>query len=91
MENETNKKRLFVGGIPYSTTEDELKERFEAIGPVISSKIIMDNISGRSKGFGFVEMETEEAAQQAIDQLNDSEMGSRKIHVNAAKPSVRRR
>ena len=90
MDSENNK-RLFVGGIPYTTTEDELREKFEAIGAVISVKIIIDNISGRSKGFGFVEMDSNENAQKAIDELNDTEMGSRKIHVNTARPSVRTR
>lgn len=78
--------RLFVGGISWDTTEDTLKDFFAQVGPVVSATIIKDKMSGRSKGFGFVEMETEDAAQAAIDQLHDQELDGRKLTVNEAKP-----
>jgi len=78
--------KLFVGGIPFSMTEDELKELFAAFGTVESAVIINDKFSGRSKGFGFVELSSEDEAQAAIKALHDSEVGGRKITVNEAKP-----
>lgn len=79
-------KRLFVGGLPWATTEDELKDLFTAHGAVVSVKIITDKYSGRSKGFGFVEYETDEAGDAAIAALNGTDMGGRKIIVNEARP-----
>jgi len=79
-------KRLFVGGLPWATTEDELKDIFTAHGAVVSVKIITDKYSGRSKGFGFVEYETDEAGDAAIAALNGTDMGGRKIIVNEARP-----
>jgi RNA recognition motif-containing protein len=79
-------KRLFVGGLPFSATEAELREFFAPAGAVESATIIMDRFSGRSKGFGFVEMATPEEAQKAITELNGAEMGGRKLVVNEAKP-----
>lgn len=79
-------KRLFVGGIPFQATEEELKDLFAKFGNVVSAVIIKDKYSGRSKGFGFVEMETDEEAQKAIKGLNETEMDGRKITVNEAKP-----
>ncbi len=79
-------KRLFVGGLPYSSTEAELQELFSEIGTVISCVIITDRDSGRSKGFGFVEMENDEEAQKAIDTLNGKDFGGRTINVNEARP-----
>ena len=78
-------KKLYVGGLPYRTTEDELKDAFSVAGAVESAIIIIDRMSGRSKGFGFVEMATEEEAQAAIDKLNGSEMGGRTISVSEAR------
>lgn len=78
--------KLFVGGLPYSTTDDELQDVFAAHGKVVSAKVIMDRESGRSKGFGFVEFETEEEAQAAMKALHDSELGGRRILVNEARP-----
>lgn len=78
--------KLFVGGIPFSMTEDELNELFAAFGTVASAVIINDKFSGRSKGFGFVEMSTDEEAQAAVKALHDSEVGGRKITVNEARP-----
>lgn len=79
-------KKLFVGNLSYETTEDELVELFVAVGPIVSATIITDKMSGRSKGFGFVEMETEEAAQEAIEQLNNHELHQRSITVSEARP-----
>lgn len=78
-------KKLYVGGLPYRTTEDELKDAFSVAGAVESAIIIIDRMSGRSKGFGFVEMATEEEAQAAIDKLNGAEMGGRTISVSEAR------
>ncbi len=78
--------KLYVGGLPYETTEDALKDLFAEAGTVASATIIVDKISGRSKGFGFVEMSSEEEAQKAIDTLNGKEFGGRTIVVDEAKP-----
>jgi RNA recognition motif-containing protein len=79
-------KRLFVGGLPFNTTEDELREVFSKVGVVESVAVITDKFSGRSKGFGFVEMATPEEAEKAIKELNETELGGRKLIVNEAKP-----
>lgn len=79
-------KRLYVGGLPYQTTEEELKELFSEYGSVESATIINDKYSGRSKGFGFVEMVNDEEAQKAIDSLNGYKLGERNIIVNEARP-----
>ena len=84
-------KRLFIGGLPFSSTEDELKTLFAQAGTVVSVTIIIDKFSGRSKGFGFVEMSTDEEAQKAIETLNNFEMGGRKLIVAEAKPMEERR
>lgn len=84
---------IFVGSLPYSLEEADLKELFEAYGEVTTVKIIIDRESGRSKGFGFVEMSDDEAAQKAISGLNGSEVSGRAIAVSQAedkKPSDRR-
>lgn len=83
-------KKLYVGGLSYDTTEDGLKDLFSQVGTVDSATIIMDKFSGRSKGFGFVEMSTEEEAQKAIDELNGKELDGRTIVVNEAKPMKKR-
>lgn len=75
---------LFVGSLPFRLTEAELREIFEEYGEVSSAKIITDKISGRSKGFGFVEMPDDEAAKKAIEALNGSEVEGRTIVVNKA-------
>ena len=77
---------LYVGGLPYSTTEDALREHFAQAGEVTSAVIIMDKMSGRSKGFGFVEMANDEDAQKAISMFNDQDFGGRKLTVNEARP-----
>ena len=78
--------KLYVGGLPYSTQEDALKDLFAQAGSVTSAVIIMDKMSGRSKGFGFVEMSTEEEAQSAISMFNGQEFEGRKLTVNEARP-----
>ncbi|PIS32281.1 RNA-binding protein [Candidatus Peregrinibacteria bacterium CG08_land_8_20_14_0_20_41_10] len=79
-------KKLFVGGLPWKITEDELRNAFAQYGTVESATIIVDRMSGRSKGFGFVEMSTDEEAQAAIAKLNGQELGGRNIIVNEARP-----
>ena len=78
--------KLYVGGLPYSTQEDALKELFAQAGSVVSAVIIMDKMSGRSKGFGFVEMASDDEAQKAISMFNDKEFEGRKLTVNEARP-----
>lgn len=78
--------KLFVGSLPYSTTDQELKDMFSAHGAVTSATIINDRFSGRSKGFGFVEMENDDEAQKAIEALNNSQLGERSIVVSVARP-----
>lgn len=82
--------KLFVGGIPYATTEDELRSAFEAVGEVTSVRIITDKMTGRSRGFAFVEMASEELAQKAIEQLDNTQFGGRTILVSIAKPREER-
>ena len=77
---------LFVGSLPYRTTEDELREFFSAIGTVEKVRIITDRDTGRARGFAFVEMATEADAQQAIERFNEAEFGGRRLIVNVAKP-----
>lgn len=79
-------KKLYVGGLSYNTTEDGLRENFSQAGKVDSAAIIMDRMSGRSKGFGFVEMSTEEEAQKAIEMFNGKELDGRTLIVNEARP-----
>lgn len=75
---------IFVGSLPFTIKENELKEFFEEYGEVSSVKIITDKFSGRSKGFGFIEMPDDESAQKAINELNGAEVSGRKIVVNKA-------
>ncbi len=79
-------KKLYVGNLSYSTTSDELTELFAPHGTVQSAEVIMDRASGRSKGFGFVEMGTNEEAQAAISALDGQDVGGRPLKVNEAKP-----
>lgn len=79
-------KRLFVGSLPYSATSAQLEELFAQAGKVASVNLITDRFSGQSKGFAFVEMETEEEAKAAISKFNNFELDGRKIVVNEAKP-----
>ena len=82
--------KLYVGGLPYSTQEDALKELFAQAGNVVSAVIIMDKMSGRSKGFGFVEMASEEDANKAIEMFHDKEFEGRRLTVNVARPMEKR-
>lgn len=79
-------KKLYVGSLPYSVTEDQLREMFAAYGSPESVRIITDKFTGQSKGFGFVEMATEEDAQKAIDGVNGREVDGRTLVVNEARP-----
>lgn len=78
--------KLYVGGIPYSTTEDQMRTAFEEAGAVTSVSIIMDRMTGRSRGFGFVEMADEAAAQAAIDRWDGKEFDGRMLSVSMARP-----
>ena len=77
---------IFVAKLDYNTQEDTLREAFEEFGEVSSAKIIMDKFTGRSKGFGFVEMDDDDQAREAIDALNDSDLDGRTIVVKKARP-----
>ena len=79
-------KKLFVGGLSYDTTEATLKDTFAQAGTVESATIIIDKFSGRSKGFGFVEMSSEEEAKKAIEIFNGKEIDGKNVTVNEAKP-----
>lgn len=82
--------KLFVGSLPFATTSDELRALFGAVGAVTDATVVVDKMSGRSRGFGFVEMATEEDAKKAIEKLNGSDVGGRKIFVSEAKPQAPR-
>lgn len=77
---------IYVGNLAYKVSDNDLKNAFEEFGGVISAKVITDRDTGRSKGFGFVEMENDNEAQKAIDALDGTEMDGRSIKVNKAKP-----
>lgn len=77
---------IYVGNLSYKVSDQELKETFEEYGEVISAKVITDRETGRSKGFGFVEMSDEEEAQNAIEDLDGTDMNGRTLKVNKAKP-----
>jgi len=77
--------KLFVGSLPWSVNDEELKQTFEKHGTVVSAKVITDRDTSRSRGFGFVEMESSSDANNAIKALNDSELNGRNIVVNQAK------
>jgi RNA recognition motif-containing protein len=81
---------IYVGNLSYSVTEEELQRSFEAFGEVTSVNIITDKYSGRSKGFGFVEMPGKEEAEAAIDGMNGKEMSGRTLNVNEARPRTDR-
>lgn len=77
---------IYVGNLPYSVRDDELRELFAEYGDVSSAKVIVDRETNRSKGFGFVEMSDESAAQAAIDGLNGTDASGRPLRVNEARP-----
>ena len=78
--------KLFVGSLPWSVDDQKLQEAFEEHGEVVSAKVIKDRETGRSRGFGFVEMASQESANSAISALNNADLGGRNIVVNVAKP-----
>jgi RNA recognition motif-containing protein len=78
--------KLYVGGIPYTSTNDDLKNHFSPAGSVVSAQIIIDKMTNRSKGFGFVEMSSEEEANKAIEMFHDKDFGGRRLTVNIARP-----
>ncbi|MBL6991283.1 MAG: RNA-binding protein [Bacteriovoracaceae bacterium] len=83
-------RKIYVGNLPFSLTEDRLNEQFSQFGTVDSVKIIIDRDTNRSKGFGFVEMATDQEAAEAIEQLNGTECDGRPMKVNEAKPQAPR-
>lgn len=78
--------KLYVGGVPYSSTEETLSAHFSQAGEVLSAKIISDRMTGRSRGFGFVEMATDEGAKKAIEMFNGQPFEGRNLIVNEARP-----
>ena len=82
--------KLFVGSLAYTATDDDLQTAFAAVGTVVSAKVIMDRETGRSKGFGFVEMSSDDEAKAAIDQLNGKEIAGRAVTVSEARPQAPR-
>ncbi len=83
-------KNIFVGNLDFNTTEDELRQLFEAYGQVDRVSILTDRETGRSRGFGFVEMASNEDGEKAIAALNGSQMGGRTLNVNEARPKPER-
>ncbi|EKD23843.1 MAG: hypothetical protein ACD_81C00167G0002 [uncultured bacterium] len=83
-------KKLYVGGLPYSTTQDALNDLFSQAGTVESAMIIIDKMTGRSKGFGFVEMASDDEAEKAIDMFNGKDFEGRSLTVNVARPMEER-
>jgi RNA recognition motif-containing protein len=83
-------KRIYVGGLPYSATEEDLEKLFASKGTVKDATIITDRYTGQAKGFGFVEMENDDEAESAISALNGTQMGGRTLTVNEAKPREER-
>ena len=79
-------KKLFVGSLPWAVDDEGLKQAFSSYGTILSATVVVDRRSGRSKGFGFVEMENDSEAVAAIEALNGSELNGRNIVVNEAKP-----
>lgn len=78
--------KLYIGRLPYETTADELRVLFAEVGEVVDATVITDKMSGRSRGFGFVEMKTEEEANKAIEALNGKQVGKMNITVALARP-----
>jgi RNA recognition motif-containing protein len=82
--------KIYVGGLPYATTDAQLQEIFSAHGTVESARVITDKFTGRSRGFGFVEMASQEEAQRAIQALNGTDLDGRNLTVNEARPQEKR-
>ncbi len=89
-QDEKNLSKVYVGNLPYSVTEDQLREMCQDFGEITYCKVITDPHTGRSKGFGFVEFASAEAAQAAIDALNGSSLEDRELVVNIARPRAPR-
>jgi len=83
-------KKLYVGGLSYQTTDDSLQAAFAQAGTIVSAVVIKDKFSGQSKGFGFVEMSTDEEANAAIEMWNEKELDGRTVKVNEARPMEER-
>ena len=83
-------RKLFVGNLPFSVTDESLQQMFAEAGTVDSAQVVMDKFSGRSKGFGFVEMSTDDEAAKAVSQLNGREVDGRALTVNEARPQAPR-
>ena len=81
---------IYVGNLPFNATENELKEAFEQFGQVTEVRLITDKFSGKSKGFGFIEMPSKEAAEKAIEEMNGKDFNGRALNVNEAKPKTDR-
>ena len=79
-------KKLYIGNLPFTVTDDQLRDHFSQVGTVTSAQVIMDRFSGRSKGFGFVEMSTDEEASKAISQFNGQDLSGRALTVSEARP-----
>ncbi len=83
--------KVFVGSLPFKTTDEELAAHFASVGTVVSAKVVLDKMNNnRSKGFGFVEFSSDAEAQAAVDKLNNSTLGDRTIFVDIARPSEKR-
>ena len=83
-------KKLYVGGLPWKVTDEDLSQAFSEAGTVESASVITDKMTGRSRGFGFVEMSSDEEAQKAIEMWDGKDMEGRTLAVNEAKPKVER-
>ena len=81
-------RKLFVGNLSFNTDERRLEELFQSVGPVDTVNIVRDQMTGRARGFAFVEMQTDADAQKAIQKLNDTELDGRKLAVNEARPKT---
>ena len=82
--------KLFVGNLDYAVTADDLKKLFAQAGTVVDAVVISDKLAGRPRGFGFVEMSSEEEVKAAIEKVNGADLNGRKINVNEARPQVNR-
>lgn len=85
-----NKKKLFVGGIPWASTEEDVRKAFEEVGTVVSVSLPIDRMYNRPRGFGFVEMSTEEEAQAAVERWDGKDFGGRTLKVDFARPESER-
>ncbi len=83
-------KKLYVGNLSFSVTDDELQQAFASFGNVLSARIVMDKMSGRSKGFGFVEIEQDSAADEAVSKMDGQTIAGRAVRVSEAKPQEER-